>query len=177
MTKMNKTLLTLGLAAALLPKAAFAINIVPSDSRPKDAFGLDEACAIVDARFIRQPTVRGAVDMLGPCMKALSVRYGVTITAGPAGPGPDGKEAGLHILIGGHLPVGNPALYNLNYALNLRGNRIVCRPVRVVSLHPLLKGGETTMRVQKKLKRLPKVFALQVEMTDAPSIGISGPLN
>lgn len=52
-----------------VPKENFLLD------EPKDAFAGLDACTIVDAVFVRQPTIEEAISYLQPCMEAVSKKY------------------------------------------------------------------------------------------------------
>lgn len=86
---------------------------------PKDAFkGLQE-CSIVDAMFIRQPDLNESVGMLKPCMKAVSKRYGVSVSVEET-KRPDSSGPGIGLFVSGKLMIGNPVLIDLNYSIKIR---------------------------------------------------------
>lgn len=85
----------------------------------KDAFKDLRECSVADALFIRQPSLKEAVDMLEPCMKAVSKRYGVTVSV-KEGKMPDSADPGIGIFVRGELMIGNPVLMDLDYSIKLR---------------------------------------------------------
>lgn len=85
----------------------------------KDAFKDLKECSIADAMFIRQPSLGESVDMLKPCMKAVSKRYGVPVSA-QEGKVPATADAGIGIYVRGELMIGNAVLMDLNYSIKLR---------------------------------------------------------
>jgi len=115
------------LAALELPKAAQPA-ILPL---PTDPFLYLSECRIVDAQFIRQPSIPEAVKMLSGCMKQISAQYGVKVNVSgmvTVGPAPAGAQGGslsaIHIDIPGRIPEGNPVMKHLAGALKGRNDRL-----------------------------------------------------
>lgn len=120
-----------GAAAAARPEAlvqtegAFAasLNDILSQAKRRDAFAEVPQCAIIDALPFRAYTLPEAVALLEPCLKALSSRYGVEITAASS------EAAGLRITVKGQLPFGSAVLADLDRAINSRQGQLMGLPV------------------------------------------------
>lgn len=105
------------------------------DLMAKDAFeGLGE-CSVLNAMFVRQPSLRDAVSMLGPCMQAVSRKYGVGVSVSEtivASGHKLGGPPGIGIFVSGPLPMGNAVLLDLRYAVEvLRRGRLLSYPAMV----------------------------------------------
>ena len=57
------------------------VNETIGSFRPQDVFASLSDCTIVDVMNIRPYTLPEAVGILAPCMKSLSARYGVGLSA------------------------------------------------------------------------------------------------
>ena len=113
------------IAVTMPAKPSPAVPKIPQFA--KDAFkGLQE-CSIVDAMFIRQPDLKEAVGMLEPCMKAVSKRYGVSVSAKEAKI-PDSSGLGIGLVVSGEIMVGNPILRDLNYSIKLHHGGLFGHP-------------------------------------------------
>jgi hypothetical protein len=126
--------------------------LVPREKIPfiaKDAFDGLQACTIVNAVFVRQPTLKEAVNMLEPCMKAVSKKYGITVSASQslmphtnasqqAAPHGVGGQ-GIGILVSGQLLIGNPVLRDLNHSVNkIHGGYLLTWPAYVQYLGEII---------------------------------------
>ncbi|MBI4656603.1 MAG: hypothetical protein HY746_07645 [Elusimicrobia bacterium] len=102
---------------------------------PKDAFkGLD-ACSIVNAVFAKQPTLKEAVSMLQPCVKAVSKKYGVLVSASESfiwHTGPTiSQQRAIGILVSGPLPIGNSVIRDLNHSVEIHHGYLLAYPAYV----------------------------------------------
>ncbi len=97
--------------------------------QPQDAFSAAPECRIVDARFIKAPTIDEAEKMLKPCADALSSRYGSTVLATHGTPVvQDGFSAQVEMLkleVPAGTPATSPLMRDLNRGLSLRNGRIL----------------------------------------------------
>ncbi len=103
------------------------------DRQPTDAFAGLPACAVVDAVTIRAYRLAEAVDVLQPCLKALSQRYAVEIAAAPGLVArPDGQALGLRLSVQGVTFIGNNVREDIAYAIDgLRRGRLLGFPASV----------------------------------------------
>ena len=119
------------LARIELPKPASPVQpaILPY---PKDSFSYLSECRIVDAQFIRQPSIPEAVQMLSGCMKQVSKQYKVTVRAsamvtpwgGPGGGAQGSTLSGILITVSGKISAGNPVIDHLSTSLQKRNGQL-----------------------------------------------------
>lgn len=99
-----------------------------------DAFRNLSECTIVDARFLLALSLQEAVETLGPCMAAVSARYGVAISASEGlidvrdrGIG----RRGIFIVVSSIVPEDNPVLADLTVALMKRRHILLGHSARL----------------------------------------------
>lgn len=92
----------------------------------RDAFAGEE-CRIVDAVYVRRPTLEEAAESLKGCLKVLSETYRTTITVTRG-------EGGLVIVVSGIIPSGSTVAADLRHAVELRESRLFGHPAEVLRL-------------------------------------------
>lgn len=110
---------------------------MPPFPRPTvDAFQGLSQCAVVDAHFVlvRPLSLQEAVKTLGPCMAAVSARYGVAISAS------EGlidvrdraiRRMGILVVVGSIVPEDNSVLDDLTFALRKRHHIFLGHPAKL----------------------------------------------
>lgn len=136
---------TLSLAALLLiPSLAFSQNVVAflpepdfelsigraiASVKPADAFASSAECAVVDARFIQPVPIEQAEKLLGPCLSALSARYGADLAARRGTLAREGAMSTqvqvLKIIVPQSISQASPVMRDLNESLKTRNNRLL----------------------------------------------------
>lgn len=98
----------------------------------QDAFADLSACAVLDARAIQPVDLAQAEQMLEPCLKEFTARYGVAVTVRRAAQAYDGgfspQIEGLVLTVPSHIAVTHPAYRDLSTALARRDNRLFGHP-------------------------------------------------
>jgi len=146
---LKKTIFAASLAASLMTTLAraeeIAFHYLPEPSfdaivndavgavAPSDAFAGLAECRILDARTIRPYSLEEAVAAVGPCLAAVSRRYGegVSAMAGVVEAAP-GKPPVMGLLIEtGPAAVTSPMLRDLSHSLSLRNALLLGQPAKV----------------------------------------------
>lgn len=102
--------------------------------RDRDVFKEVEACHTADVKFIKRPSMEEALKMLGPCVEALSQRYGLSVRAERrrAGGIPDPTFAdGIAIVIEGEAST-NRAAEEVELTLRKRQERLLTYRAEVI---------------------------------------------
>ncbi len=105
-----------------------ALNGAMLPLQPKDAFLGLPACSAVDAKTLRAWTLPEAVNVLAPCLSAVSARYALSLTAdrGVVGTLSNGRGAlGIVLSAGTTTLIGNSMVRDLNYAISQRGGKLL----------------------------------------------------
>lgn len=143
---MNTLLSAVALYIALAPCAAAqqfrilpypdslseTVNDTLRQFKPVDAFAASAACAIVDARLARRPTVNEAKELLAPCLYELGERYGFHVRCDNAAAAPESglstQVEGLLLRIPAYVPMTHPLVRDLHNALSRRNGRLFGLP-------------------------------------------------
>lgn len=146
--------LSIGLLSAAMPSAAQGsdlilqlermrtmaeLSVAPRLPAPKaleapretarDPFIETEACSVVDAHYLRRPTVREALELLKPCLADVRKSYGLDASALEG-------TAGIVLVVAGPIPPGNTLLRDLRHALRVRDGKLFGHPASLVPLDP-----------------------------------------
>lgn len=129
-----------------------------------DAFAGLRECTIANPRFIRQPSLRDALQMLNPCMAAVSEKYGVAVSVSesliPGGGLPPGGVPGIAVTVSGPLPLGNNVLVDLQHAVDIvRHGTILSYRAKVEYLGEILPQSGSSLQSVVNRCALPMYLA------------------
>lgn len=106
----------------------------------RDPLGEEAACRLAREPSAAKGGIQEAIELLGPCMKAVSARYGlrdrdIWLAAGLGTIDAATGELGIQILIGGErLAPGDTILKDLRRSLALRQDRLLGYPAKLIVL-------------------------------------------
>jgi len=111
------------------PDFNLTLNNAMLPLQPKDAFLGLPTCSAVDAKTLRAWTLPEAVNVIAPCLSAVSAHYAISLKAdrGVVGVLSSGHGAALGIVItaGATTLVGNSMARDVNYAISQRGGKLL----------------------------------------------------
>src|SRR5688572_22125259 len=123
------------------PDFSGAVSRVVAGIKPMDAFSGVEACRVLDARFVKAPTMEEAVKLLTPCVESVSAAYGAKISIRQGTPVSPENEMGIQVqMLLIEVPQGttitSAVMKDLNRALSVRNSRLLGHQAMVVRAEP-----------------------------------------